>query len=94
LNRTSRLVGRARIVYNFVALIRFTSKHHGPELTVKWLKACSVCFQKYLGGEKLVSLRQIEELLPLPRLINGLPACINKADRQLIRAGETNIMRF
>lgn len=94
MNRTSRLVGRARIAINFVTLIRSTSKHHGPELTVKWLKASAVCLQKYLGGEKLLSLRRIEPNLPLPRLINGLPAFINKTDRNYIREGNTSVIRF
>nr|UPW42164.1 MAG: putative RNA dependent RNA polymerase [Hainan mito-like virus 16] len=94
MNRTSRLAGRARIGLNFITFLQKLNKHHGPTYTVKWMKACSVCLQKYLGGERLKSLRHIEKNLPLPALINGLPVYINKQDRQFIREGNTGVIRF
>lgn len=40
------------------------------------------------------SLRAIEPNLPLPRLINGFPAIINRQDRNNIRAGHSGLVRF
>lgn len=42
----------------------------------------------------MTSLRAIEPNLPLPRLINGFPAIINRSDRQLMRAGSMGLIRF
>lgn len=53
-----------------------------------------MAFQKWLGGDKLKSLRVIEPNLPLPRLINGCPAIINRQDRLLMKRGDIRIMRF
>jgi len=58
------------------------------------LKANQVALQKYLGGDKVKSLRQIEPNLPLPRLINGFPAIINRSDRDMIRSGSKGLLRF
>lgn len=58
------------------------------------MKSNQVALQKYLGNDKLSSLRDLEPNIPLPRLINGCPAIINRQDRLLIRNGNVNIMRF
>jgi len=44
---------------------------------------------KYIAGDRLTSLRALEPNIPLPRLINGCPAIINKRDREMIRAGNS-----
>lgn len=53
-----------------------------------------MALQKWIGGDHLSSLRALEPRLPLPRLINGCPAYINKRDRQLMRDGNPWIRRF
>jgi hypothetical protein len=75
-------------------LVTRTYRHHGASFTVTWLKACSVALQKYLAGEPFRSLRSIEPSLPLPRLINGLPAFIGTMDRKMIREGHTPTIRL
>lgn len=69
-------------------------KNHGATFTVKWLKSCTVALQKWLGKDYVRSLRELEPNLPLPRVINGCPAIINKADRSLMRQGNIRIIRF
>jgi hypothetical protein len=70
------------------------NRNHGPNFTIKWLKACTVALQKWLGEDKLNSLREIEPNLPLPRLINGCPAIINRSDRFHMKHGDARIIRF
>lgn len=94
LNRISNLYGRARIGKNFLSFIFKMNRNHGAYYSVKWLKACAVALQKYLGNDKLSSLRELEPNLPLPRLINGCPSIINKGDRFLIRKGDKGVIRF
>jgi hypothetical protein len=94
LGRTERLKDRIRITHNLFLHVKHMSKHHGEVYTVKWLKASSVALQKYLAGDPISSLRKLEPKLPLPRLINGCPAIINRRDRQLMRQGNTWIQRF
>lgn len=53
-----------------------------------------MALQKYIGGDRISSLRILEPNLPLPRLINGCPAIINRADRLLIRSGSNSLIRF
>jgi hypothetical protein len=70
------------------------NKNHGSTFTIKWLKACTVSLQKWLGDDKVGSLRDLEPNLPLPRVINGCPAIINRQDRSLMRSGNISIIRF
>nr|UPW42251.1 MAG: putative RNA dependent RNA polymerase [Yunnan mito-like virus 51] len=86
--------GRLLIANNFIQFVMKMNKNHGAAYTIKWLKACTVALQKWLGGDKLNSLREIEPNLPLPRLINGCPAIINRSDRFRIKHGDARITRF
>lgn len=51
-------------------------------------------FKKDQANNNLPSLRSLEPSLPMPRLINGLPAFIKPADRALIKAGHPSVIRF
>lgn len=53
-----------------------------------------MALQKALGDDVLQSLRDLEPNLPLPRLINGIPAIIKSRDRQLIRDGDKRTIIF
>jgi len=92
--RAGSLSERVRIGFNFFSFVIKLNRNHGSTFTVKWLKANQVALQKYLGGERLTSLRALEPNLPLPRLINGFPAIINRTDRHLIRSGSKSLIRF
>lgn len=87
LGRIERLKERVRMSHNFLHHIIKMEKNHGAEFTIKWLKSSSVALQKYLNGDPMKTLRDLEPRVPLPRLINGCPAIINKRDRALMRQG-------
>jgi hypothetical protein len=94
LGKASSVSSRVRSAYNFIDFILKMNKNHGSSYTVKWLKASHVALQKYVGGDKINSLRVIEPNVPLPRLINGCPAIINRQDRRLIREGHAGLTRY
>jgi len=58
------------------------------------MKSCGVALQKYLGGDALHSLRDLEPNLSFPRLINGLPSIIPGKARRAIREGSIGYIRF
>jgi len=92
--KLSSVPSRAKILHNLVIHIKKMDAHHGSLITVKWLKANHVALQKYLGDDKLESLRGLEPNIPLPRLYNGLPSIINRKDRKAIQLGNTEIIQF
>lgn len=92
--RPSLVQVRTKNVYSLITFLMKLSKHHGEPLTVKWLKANYVCLQRFLGDDKIPSLRSIDSSLPLPRLINGLPFIIPKGDRSRIRRGDSKTVQF
>lgn len=94
LGRSGSISERVRISYNFMNQIIRMNKHHGSSFTIKWLKCNQVALQKVIGNNGISSLRALEPNIPLPRLINGFPAVINRRDRQLIRDGNYGILRF
>lgn len=94
LGRLERVSERIRVSNNFLQMVHRMYRNHGAAFTIKWLKASSVALQKYIGGDPIASLRELEPNLPLPRLINGCPAYINKRDRSLMRDGNTWVIRF
>jgi hypothetical protein len=75
-------------------LLRLT-RHHGPSFVVKYLKALTVALQRFLGGQPLSSLREVEPHLPLPRLATcGLPAFIPLRERQELRKLTPSVVRW
>lgn len=85
---------KSKMVYAFVAHLNKMYKHHGADFTVQWMKSCFVCLQRYLGDDRIASLRDIQSDLPLPRLINGLPMIIPKSERSRISRGEPKAIQF
>jgi hypothetical protein len=92
--RSSLVVQRSRLTFSFILFLQKIYKQHGSDLAIKWLKASFVCLQRYLGDNRLDSLREIENDLPLPRLINGLPFIIPKGDRKKIRNSHKPTIQF
>lgn len=94
MGRIRHLTNRTKVTLSFLELVLALKKNHGSNFTIKWLKACYVALQKALGDDVLQSLRDLEPGLPLPRLINGIPAVIKSRDRQLIRDGDKRTIIF
>jgi hypothetical protein len=67
---------------------------HGTLFTVKYLKACHVALQRYLSGNRVHSLQEIEPGLPFPRLKRGLPPFILSMDRKEIRNLNPKVIRW
>jgi hypothetical protein len=71
------------------------NKRHGSEFVVKYLKACNLAVSKFLAGQPLSSLRELEPDLPLPRLSkSGLPAIIGTRDRRSISDNSVKVIRL
>jgi len=94
MGRIAGLRNRLVITNNFIKLVCRISDSNGANFTIKWLKACYVALQKAQAGDYLPSLRTLEPGLPLPRLVNGVPAFIGPKDRALIRQGHPSVIRF
>jgi len=92
--RIRGLSTKAKVCTNFLTFVLKMKKNHGTLYTIKWLKACYVALQKFLGDDRVLSLRDLEANLPLPRTINGLPAYIKADDRRRIREGDKATIIF
>jgi hypothetical protein len=69
-------------------------KHHGARTVVHYLKACQLAVQKKIAKDVIKSLRDLEPLLPLPRLTRArLPRIIPLADRRAIAQGSVSTIR-
>lgn len=88
------LAARVKYTQSFISFVLKLFNNHGAAFTIKWLKACSVAVQKFLGDDRLVTLRTLDPDLPLPRLTNGLPRYISVSDRAAIRNGDVRVIRF
>nr|QJT73703.1 RNA-dependent RNA polymerase [Botrytis cinerea mitovirus 3] len=88
------LANRALITRDFMTFVLKMKKNHGADFTIKWLKCCYVALQKSLGKDNLESMRDLEPNLPLPRLINGIPAIISPNDRKSIREMDSRIIIY
>lgn len=86
---------RLKQLHIFAGYVRQMTKHHGATYTVNYLKACQLAVQKYVAGDKISSLRELNSSLPLPRLTtSGLPRFIPGYDRSLIKAGSPSVIRW
>jgi hypothetical protein len=94
MGRRTGLVTRVNYTMKFVHTVISMWRQHGSAFTIQWLKCSSVALQKFLGNDRISSLRVLKDDLPMPRLRNGLPYYISIEDRRLIRANNVKIIRF
>jgi len=85
---------RLNFMLKFFRYLLFLKKQHGSEFVVQFLKTGQLAIQRKLAGNPVSSLRELNPLLNLPRLVNGLPSIIPAADRYLIRKGQISIIRY
>jgi len=86
---------RLLILKHFGDMLLRITKHHGPVFTVKYLKALNVALQRFIGGEPLSTLREIEPSLPLPRLAScGLPSFIPLRERSELKRLTPSVVRW
>jgi len=95
LKSTKKATDRIRLYHKFTTYISVMNRRHGSEFTVKYLKACNLAISKFLAGEPVKSLREIEPDLPLPRLSkSGLPVIIGTRDRRSLHSNSTKVIRL
>jgi hypothetical protein len=94
MGKRTGLAARVNSTRNFISFVLKLYNSHGASFTIKWLKASSVALQKYLGDDRLRTLRTLDDTLPLPRLNNGVPRYISVSDRVMIRKGDVRFIRF
>lgn len=90
----TKFKNRLRQLHNFGQGILKMRKHHGGTYTVKYLKASQLAISKAIAGTRFKSLRELEDLHPLPRLTtSGLPQVIPLGDRRAIMSGSASVIR-
>lgn len=92
--RLSSVPVRSRLIFSFTRFLIKMNTNHGSTFTIKWLKSCYVSVQRYLGDNRVHSLRDLESNLPFPRCINGLPSIIHKGDRKRMKLGHKPTIQF
>jgi len=95
LGSSMKATSRIRLYHKFSTYILVMTKRHGAEFTVKYLKACNLAVSRFLAGDPVHSLRELEPDLPLPRLTkSGLPVIIGTRDRRSLHSGSHRIIRL
>jgi hypothetical protein len=70
-------------------------KYHGDVFVIKYLKASQLAISKFLAGQPLTSLRELEPDLNLPRLKrSGLPNVIGTRDSRSLHAFSHKTVRL
>lgn len=91
----SKAQSRLQMLTKFGDMLLRLTKHHGPVFVVKYLKALTVALQRFIGGQPLSSLREIEPDLPLPRLAScGLPSFIPLRERWELKRLTPSVVRW
>lgn len=90
-----KVPSRLQILTRFGDMLLRLTRHHGPRFVVKYLKALTVALQRFIGGQPLSSLREIEPDLPLPRLATcGLPTFIPLRERLELKKLTPSVVRW
>lgn len=91
---TVNLPSRSKQAYIFGKHLLRMRKHHGVTFTVNYLKVSQLTIQKQIAKDLIKSARDLEPLLPLPRLSSSrLPNHIPLGDRRAICKGNHSIIR-
>jgi len=90
----SKVSTRLSLLTKFGNMLLRLHRIHGSEFVVKYLKACLVSLQRYIGGKPLKTMREIEPLLPLPGLTKaGLPKFIPLRDKRELEKLTVSVVR-
>jgi hypothetical protein len=92
--RVVKLASRVKLTSLFLNFILKYQKHHGPEATVKWIKAGLVSIQKELGQDRMRSMIVLGIPHNMSLLQNGLPRVIPAECRRKLRKGDVKEIRF
>lgn len=91
----SKVSNRLQLLTKFTQMLLRMQKTNGSTYVVKYLKACNVSLQRFIGGKPLKSLREIEPELPLPGLTKaGLPKFIPTRDRRELDKLSVSVVRW
>jgi hypothetical protein len=69
-------------------------KNHGSLHVVQYLKGCHLAIQKFIAGQPVNSLKELNGPGVYPRLKSGLPKFIPLADRRLISKLNASVTRY
>jgi len=90
----TKFKNRLRQLHNFGQYLLKMRKHHGEVFVVKYLKASQLAISKAIAGTGMSSLRELDDLYPLPRLTSShLPQVIPLGDRRAILSGSASVIR-
>jgi len=90
-----KILPKIRLTARFISYLLSMNRRHGTTYVVKYLKASQLAVQRYLAGNPLKSLRELEPDLPLPRLSSrGLPTIILSRDLALLGNKGEAVCRF
>lgn len=92
--RITKLFARVSLTKLFITFILRYQSNHGPEATVKWLKACLVAIQKELGQDRVQTTVPLGTILAFSKMTGGLPRIIPASNRRRIRQGDPKEIRF
>jgi len=91
----SKVSNRLQLITRFGEMLLRLNREHGSAFVVKYLKACTVALQRFIGGQPLKSMREIEPDMPLPGLTkSGLPKFIPSRDRRELGKLTVRVVRW
>lgn len=76
---------RVKMIHNFGRYLLLLNKKHGSDFVIAYLKASQLSLSKFLAGEPVGSLMEINPDYIFPRLAHGLPKIIGPRDRISLR---------
>lgn len=86
---------RIRLYHKFATYLSVLNRRHGAEFVVKYLKACNLALSRFVAGNPVKTLRELEPDLPLPRLTrSGLPVIIGTRDRRSLHSKSPKVIRL
>lgn len=84
-----------RLYHKFSTYLAVMNRRHGSEFVVKYLKASNLALSRFLAGNPVKTLRELEPDLPLPRLTkSGLPVIIGTRDRRSLHSKSHKVIRL
>jgi hypothetical protein len=90
-----QIQSRLQLLTKFGQMLLRMQRQNGSTYVVKYLKACNVSLQRFLGGLPLKTMREIEPDLPLPGLTKaGLPKFIPLRDQRELDKLTPSVVRW
>jgi len=83
---------RIKMIHNFGRYLLLQNKRKGPAYVISYLKFSQLALSKFIAGQPVSSMMELDDNFIYPRLAHGIPKIIGTQDRRSLRHNNRQVI--